>query len=85
MPAGSFQGTWSIKRPRVTDTINKDAEIEASETVSISITDDRKVSIRNVVTERYFSAASSRGGGFRCSERCPYGLAPATTDSTQPH
>ncbi len=67
VPASSFQGTWSVKRPRVTDTVNKDAEIEATETVSISITDDRKVSIRNVVSEHYFTAASGRGSAFRCS------------------
>ena len=28
----AFQGTWTMKRPRVTDAINKDAEIESSET-----------------------------------------------------
>jgi len=67
VPASSFQGTWSIKRPRVTDTLNKDAEVESSETLSISITDDRKVAIRNVVTEKYVTAASGRGGAFRCS------------------
>jgi S1-C subfamily serine protease len=65
--ASSFQGTWSVKRPRVTDTVNKDAEIESSDSVSISITDDHKVAVRNVVTEHYFSAASSKGGAFRCS------------------
>jgi len=67
VPASSFQGTWSVKRPRVTDTVNKDAEIESSDSVSISITDDHKVAIRDVVTEHYFSAASSRGNAFRCS------------------
>ncbi len=67
IPASTFQGTWSVKRPRVTDTLNKDAEVESSDTVSISITDDRKVSIRAVTSEKYFGAASSRGGAFRCS------------------
>jgi len=64
----AFQGTWSLKRPRVTDAVNKDAEIESTETVSISIADDRKVSIRNVVTEKYFGAGN-KGQAFRCSEK----------------
>jgi S1-C subfamily serine protease len=67
VPASAFQGTWTMKRPRVTDTVNKDAEIEASDTVSISISDGNKVAIRDVVTEKYFAAASSKGGAFRCS------------------
>lgn len=64
----AFQGTWSLKRPRVTDAVNKDAEIESSETVSISIADDRKVSIRDVVAEKYFGAGN-KGQTFRCSEK----------------
>jgi S1-C subfamily serine protease len=64
----AFQGTWTVKRPRVTDAINKDAEIESSETVSISIADDRKVSIRHVVSEKYFGAGN-KGQTFRCSEK----------------
>jgi hypothetical protein len=67
VPASAFQGTWTMKRPRVTDTINKDAEVEASDSVSISISDGNKVAIRDVVSEKYFAAASSRGGAFRCS------------------
>ena len=66
--ASAFQGTWSMKRPRVTDAINKDAEIESEETVSISIGDDRKVSIRDVVTEKYFGVGS-KGGAFACKHK----------------
>ncbi|HSN26564.1 MAG TPA: hypothetical protein VLT45_09765, partial [Kofleriaceae bacterium] len=64
----AFQGTWSVHRPRVTDQINKDAEIESSESVSISVTDGNKVSIRNVVSEKYFGAGN-KGQLFRCSEK----------------
>ena len=39
-----------MSRPRVTDAVNKDAEIESDETLSVSIDDDRKVSLRYVIT-----------------------------------
>ncbi len=68
LPPGSFQGTWSMKRPRVTDAINKDAEIESTETLSVSIGDDRKVSLRHVVTERYFGAGNS-SKQFKCNRK----------------
>src|SRR3569623_399557 len=64
----AFQGTWSVHRPRVTDVVNKDAEVESSETVSISFTDGNKVSIRHVVSEKYFGAGN-KGQIFRCSEK----------------
>ncbi|MBV8759174.1 MAG: trypsin-like peptidase domain-containing protein [Deltaproteobacteria bacterium] len=64
----SFQGTWSVHRPRVTDTVNKDAEVESSETVSISVSDGNKVAIRHVVSEKYFGAGN-KGQIFRCSQR----------------
>ena len=65
---GSLQGTWSMKRPRVTDAINKDAEIESTETLSVSIGDDRKVSLRHVVTERYFGAGN-HAKQFKCNRK----------------
>lgn len=64
----AFQGTWSVHRPRVTDVVNKDAEIESAETVSISFTDGNKVSIRHVVSEKYFGAGN-KGQIFRCSQK----------------
>jgi S1-C subfamily serine protease len=64
----SLQGTWQMKRPRVTDAIDKGAEVESDETVSISITDDRRVSIRHVVTERYFGAGA-RPLPFKCNRK----------------
>ena len=64
--AAAMQGTWTMSRPRVTDAINKEAEIESTETVSVSIDNERKVSIRYVINERYFSAGS-KGKRFRCN------------------
>lgn len=64
--SSALQGTWVMKRPRVTDALNKDAEIESEENLSISIGDERKVSIRYVVTERYFGAGN-RAKQFRCN------------------
>ncbi len=65
VPSSALQGTWSMKRPRVTDAINKDAEIESNAVVSISI-NDSKVSIRYVINERYFGAGN-RARAFRCN------------------
>jgi S1-C subfamily serine protease len=67
-PSSAMQGTWVMSRPRVTDAINKDAEIESTETVSISIDDSRKVSIRYVTTEHYFSAGA-KAKQFRCNHK----------------
>jgi S1-C subfamily serine protease len=64
----ALQGTWTASRPRVTDALNKDAEVESDETLSISIDDGRKVSLRYVITERYFSAGS-RPKAFRCNHK----------------
>ncbi|MDB4961217.1 MAG: serine protease [Myxococcales bacterium] len=68
LPASALQGTWSMKRPRVTDAINKDAEIESNETLAISIGDDGKVSLRHVITERYFGAGN-RSKQFKCNHK----------------
>lgn len=67
VPASVLQGTWSMKRPRVTDAINKHAEIESTETLSISI-NDNKVSIRHVVKELYFGAGN-RAQVFKCNAK----------------
>ncbi len=67
-PAAALQGTWAMSRPRVTDAINKDAEVESNETLSISIGDERKVSIRYVITERYFGAGN-RAKQFKCNHK----------------
>jgi len=64
--ASAMQGTWTTSRPRVTDAINKEAEIESNETVSVSIDNERKVSVRYVITERYFSAGA-KAKRFRCN------------------
>ncbi|MBA3455819.1 MAG: trypsin-like peptidase domain-containing protein [Deltaproteobacteria bacterium] len=68
VPSGALQGTWSMKRPRVTDAINKDAEIESTETLSVSMGDDRKVSLRHVITERYFGAGN-HAKQFKCNRK----------------
>ena len=64
----SLQGTWTMKRPRVTDEINKQAEVESDENLSISIADDRRVSIRHVINQRYF-VAGKRGVAFACNHK----------------
>jgi S1-C subfamily serine protease len=68
VPATAMQGTWLMKRPRVTDAIDKQAEIESDETLSISIGDERRVSIRHVITQRYF-VAGNRGVPFKCNRK----------------
>jgi Trypsin-like peptidase domain len=65
VPTSALQGTWSMRRPRVTDAINKNAEIESTETVSLSI-NDGKASIRYVVSEHYFGAGN-RAQVFKCN------------------
>jgi hypothetical protein len=64
----ALQGTWVTKRPRVTDAIDKDAELEADETLNISIGDEHKVSIRHVLAQRYFEVGR-RGQVFTCSHK----------------
>ncbi len=62
----SLQGSWALKQPRVTDAVDKDAEVEADEKVSISIGDDRKVSLRYVINQRYY-IAGKHANVFRCN------------------
>ena len=64
----ALQGTWTMKRPRVTDAVNKDAEIESDESLAISIGDERKVSIRYVINEHYFGAGT-KAKQFRCNHK----------------
>lgn len=64
----AMQGTWVMKRPRVTDAINKEAEVESEENLSLSITGDRQVSIRHVYTEHYYGAGA-RPLPFRCNHK----------------
>jgi hypothetical protein len=66
--SGALQGTWLMKRPRVTDAIDKDAEVEIDETLSVSIADDGKVSLRHVLAQRYF-VAGKRQQAFRCNHK----------------
>jgi len=62
----ALQGTWEMKRPRVTDTVDKDAEVESEETLSISIGEDQKVSLLYTTTQHYFMTGK-RGAAFRCN------------------
>ena len=64
----ALQGTWVTKRPRVTDAIDKQAELEADETLNISIGDEHKVSIRHVLAQRYFEVGR-KGQVFACSHK----------------
>jgi hypothetical protein len=64
----ALQGTWTMKRPRVTDELDKNAEVEADESLSISIAEDRKVSIRHVLNQRYF-IAGKKVDAFRCNHK----------------
>ncbi len=63
----ALQGTWVMKQPRITDAIDKEAEVEGDETLSVSIVDG-KVSIRSVTTQRYF-VAGKRQQGFKCNHK----------------
>ena len=67
VPATALQGTWTMKRPRVTDELDKQAEIESDEELSIS-TDDRRVSIRLVINQRYF-VAGKKNLPFKCNHK----------------
>ena len=76
--ASAFQGTWTMKRPRVTDAVNKDAEIESSESVSISIADDRKVvdprRRHREATSRRRAARARRSGAAASARSRPASL-----------
>ncbi len=63
----SLQGTWVMKHPRITDAIDKEAEVEGDENLSISIVDG-KVSIRHVLNQRYY-VAGKRQQGFKCNHK----------------
>jgi len=54
VPASALQGTWGMKRPRVTDAVDKQAEVESEEKVSVSV-EDSKVSILYTSTQKYFA------------------------------
>jgi len=61
-----LQGTWGMKRPRVTDAVDKEAEVESEETLSISIGEEHKVSILYTTTQHYFMAGK-KTTVFRCN------------------
>ncbi|HEY5920266.1 MAG TPA: trypsin-like peptidase domain-containing protein [Kofleriaceae bacterium] len=63
----ALQGTWQMKRPRVTDAVDKDAEVESEEKVSISIGEENRVSILFTTTQKYF--AVSKRSSFACSRK----------------
>ncbi|HEX5062782.1 MAG TPA: serine protease [Kofleriaceae bacterium] len=60
-----LQGTWAMKRPRVTDAVDKDAEVESEDKLSVSIGEEHRVSILYTTTQRYF--AVSKRSSFPCS------------------
>ena len=62
-----LQGTWQMKRPRVTDAVDKDAEVESEEKVSISIGEEQRVSILFTTTQKYF--AVSKRSSFTCNRK----------------
>ena len=64
--SSALQGTWSMKRPRVTDAVDKDAEVESEETLSISIGEEHKVSILYTVMQHLYMAGK-RAAVFRCN------------------
>jgi S1-C subfamily serine protease len=63
----TLQGTWQMKRPRVTDAVDKDAEVESEEKLSISIGEEHRVSILYTTTQKYF--AVSKRSSFPCSRK----------------
>jgi S1-C subfamily serine protease len=63
----ALQGTWQMKRPRVTDAIDKDAEVESEEKLSVSIGEEHRVSILYTTTQKYF--AVSKRSAFSCSRK----------------
>ncbi len=68
LSASVLQGTWAMARPRVTDAVNKTTEVESNETLSVSIDDERKVSIRYVISERFFGAGNHTLQ-FKCNHK----------------
>lgn len=66
--ASALQGTWTMKRPRVTDAIDKDAEVEGEETINISIGDEHKVQIRHALTQKFFQVGR-KSGAFACDHK----------------
>jgi hypothetical protein len=65
--AGTLQGTWVMKQPRVTDAIDKDAEVETDETLAISVGDEHRIAIRHVLNQHYFIA--KKGSAFSCDHK----------------
>jgi hypothetical protein len=63
----TLQGTWAMKRPRVTDAVDKDAEVESEDKLSISIGEEHRVSILYTTTQKYF--AVSKRSSFPCSRK----------------
>jgi S1-C subfamily serine protease len=63
----TLQGTWGMKRPRVTDAVDKNAEVESEEKVSISIGEEHRVSILYTSTPKYY--AVTKRSAFPCSRK----------------
>jgi S1-C subfamily serine protease len=63
----ALQGTWAMKRPRVTDAVDKDAEVESEDKLSISIGEEHRVSILYTTTQKYF--AVTKRTSFPCSRK----------------
>lgn len=63
----ALQGTWGMKRPRVTDAVDKNAEVESEEKVSISIGEEHRVSILYTSTQKYY--AVTKRSAFPCSRK----------------
>jgi S1-C subfamily serine protease len=63
----ALQGTWAMKRPRVTDSVDKDAEVESEDKVSISIGEEQRVSILYTTTQKYY--AVTKRSSFPCNRK----------------
>jgi hypothetical protein len=68
VPGSAFSGSWWTKSPRVTDFGDRDMEIETTEKLSLSVTDERSVALRHVVTHHYF-VPEGKKGVFRCNQK----------------
>jgi S1-C subfamily serine protease len=66
--ATALQGTWVMKRPRVTDEVDKNAEVEVEENLAISIAEDRKVSLRHTIDQHYY-IAGKKASSFPCNHK----------------
>ena len=64
----ALQGTWVMKRPRVTDELDKNAEVEVEEDLAISIAEDRKVSLRHTIEQHYY-IAGKKSSAFTCNHK----------------